>query len=68
MSFSEHCFYSTGTCSHIVLCIKMKEILMVVHTVIPALERLRQEDGEYKASLGYKLLKLFQNKTKQRPH
>lgn len=41
---------------------------MVVHTVIPALERLRQEDGEYKASLGYIFLKLFQNKTKQRPH
>lgn len=62
MSCSEHCFYSTGTCSHIVLCIKMKEISMVAHTFSPALERLRQEDGECKASLGYILLKLFQNK------
>lgn len=35
---------------------------MVAHTFSPALERLRQEDGECKASLGYILLKLFQNK------
>lgn len=35
---------------------------MVAHTFSPALERLRQKDGECKASLGYILLKLFQNK------
>jgi hypothetical protein len=26
---------------------------MMVHTVIPVLRRLRQEDHEFKASLGY---------------
>jgi hypothetical protein len=26
---------------------------MMVHTVIPVLGRLRQEDGEFKVSLGY---------------
>jgi hypothetical protein len=31
------------------------ELGLVVHTIIPALRRLRQEDHEFEASLGYKV-------------
>jgi hypothetical protein len=37
---------------------------MVVTSVIPALRRLRQEDGEFQSSLGY-LVKPYLKETKQ---
>jgi hypothetical protein len=36
---------------------------MVVEAVIPALRRLKQDNGEFKANLGYIAKSFFKNKT-----
>jgi hypothetical protein len=45
------------------------ELSVVVHTLIPALGRLRQKDQEFKASLGFIAKQLSQkSKTKKKPN